>query len=970
MSKCNGDPEKCGICRRHGLPILLTRYAVATKAVEKVQPDGLLESFAPALGSGFGVDIESPLGPTAQYTLRRLRNGYVYLYDERRNKWQAYYVNTSGFLSEFQFPKADWSKSAASSEDDKIPCDPANLAKGLCVTIMSPATEAGIVWIAFSDVEWSENVYLEHQKESVRALHMRKFDVAAWLASREHGHAAPIVELGERVAEFKSDVNVKSFKQFSSAAFDSMMASEIVRAFDSMAKGEGAIVALDDPVGIARDLSTLMAVRHEGFKRQERFVKRYHASTTIKAFLNGLSDSVDAEVIRVREKKAREFAMERLGPGVMSRIERNHEEVQDHLRNYDLRSGGMTNSREKYLDILEVRWEDLRSARHEATTKYTGGSRFNLPQMNAFDLEFKTTSETHYIETIEPLSRVHAAWMKSSCMTEYFKNNFSPLDSKYSGLVYRALVISCIGGTQMWRYCREVIEGWFFEGPFGDHENLLIRAVICNSDAIIPSLNNLAIEYQELLDDLKSDIEKRQEDSLGVKLPLVPEGLLVAIEAVFAQTGKLFPVSYSLLGMSSQYSAAMVNVLSNSGPQGVSGRVLALLNLEAGGGVIVPTEIYGSKMATAWFGMESALGIASEKGVRMGRPNEARKLFMNRAQIALRNVESKPAPRTRAYYVLTTEQVRKLALWQAGGMVDLIQQKALVGELSSMFRVERISHYMRLRAQGGYVLTATLPADIEKAIAAIGAHDNAMAAAYKTRTGVFAAGGAGWSSLVFGLSIVGLKGSWEALVRPGQSDAQQLESLTRFGAIVSATVAAAASIVEAAEIASRNLAMFQFMQRYKWMSHELVRKFARFPAAGAALVLSLWDLKDAYVAAQEDRVMLATAYGVAGFAGLASIYYIFVSFSFIGILVGALAVATSFLISELKPDMYEDWLERCEFGYGVEGRGSGKYATALDAQIGWENALEKAGVPDRSIRKAESEAAYAEAMKSLSLGVR
>jgi hypothetical protein len=946
------------------LPILLTRYAISTKAVNKNdQPDGLLESFAPALSGDFSVDIEPPLGATAQYTLRRLRNGYIYLYDERRNKWQAYYINTAGFLSEFQFPKADWSKPAASSEDDKTPCDPANLAKGLCVTIMSPATEASIVWLTYSDVEWTEDVYLAHKKKSVRELHMRKFDVAAWLASGEHKHAAPIAELGERVAEFKSGVDAESFKPFSAALFNKVMAPEIVRSFDAIVKGKGVIVALDDPVAMAGELALLMSVRHEGIRQEDRFAKGLHASGTIKAFYNGLIDSVDAEVFNEANKSAEIYAMSKLGYSKMKELERENKSPYDALKAYP------TNWAEEYRKLLNVTPEKLEKARNKAWAKYDNNSYFSMERMRTFDMQFKTASEMHYTETIEPLAKVHVAWMQSPCMIEYFKNNFSLLD-KRAKLTYRECFFLAMGTTQMWQPCRKLYEKWLAEADWRDRNNLLVRAIIFNSDVLAPMLDRLAAEYQEMLDALKAspELEENSTENFVVRLPPMTEGLLSTVEALFSQTGKIFPISYTMLGLGSRYSAIASEVLIR--PPDSINRVMALMSLEAGKGVIVPTEIYGTKMATAWYGMEKALGIAGETGVTMGRPNEVRRLFMQRAEVALGNIEGKPAWGLRAYHLLSPEQVRGLIDWKLG-MIEK-RQSALVQSLSKTLYVSSMSDYMRLlHTDSGYTLRATLPADIKRAVSAMYDQASAESKLFYTKSGEWALRGASWSFVVLILSTVGLRQTWKALVQPDQDGVQLYESIGRFGIMVACTVSSAAGIVEGLEMAMRaRPELAEYLPQYRWMSNPLVAKLARFPAAYAAAVMCAFDNADGFQALETGRNQLAAAYFLSAIVDFTSAAVMLAAFSGIGILVGVLAVATSFLINELEVDVYQDWLERCEFGRGVEGSGKHKYPSVLVAETAWQNALESAGVYNRTVRRNKEVIMWRQAMDNLSSGVR
>ena len=76
--------SKCDYCDKRGLPLLLVR-------------DGVVHSGSGAPRAA-GCPIELP-GTFAYYTKRLLRSGYVYLFDEARNRWENYFVTPDGYFA-------------------------------------------------------------------------------------------------------------------------------------------------------------------------------------------------------------------------------------------------------------------------------------------------------------------------------------------------------------------------------------------------------------------------------------------------------------------------------------------------------------------------------------------------------------------------------------------------------------------------------------------------------------------------------------------------------------------------------------------------------------------------------------------------------------------------------------------------------------------------------------------------------
>jgi hypothetical protein len=82
--------ETCSFCDRKGLLLYPVRYAVACPAgAEK----------APGLSGNFKIENAPAEIATAKYTLRAIRTGFLYTYDEKRDRLKGYLVMPGGYPS-------------------------------------------------------------------------------------------------------------------------------------------------------------------------------------------------------------------------------------------------------------------------------------------------------------------------------------------------------------------------------------------------------------------------------------------------------------------------------------------------------------------------------------------------------------------------------------------------------------------------------------------------------------------------------------------------------------------------------------------------------------------------------------------------------------------------------------------------------------------------------------------------------
>lgn len=190
-------PDPCPNCVRPGLPILPVRYALArhdTSVTEK----------APFLAAPFVTpDIALP-DYSARYTLRTLRSGYLYVFNETRGAWSAYEVDDYGTLHGFDHRDPSPPPPADDDELREVCSRHGNPELSRCV-IIPDAHKAGAVWFGFSDTAWTPAVLLKHKSQAYREKHMRRVDVGAWISGQglqTQPHMDSLSKLTERVSEF------------------------------------------------------------------------------------------------------------------------------------------------------------------------------------------------------------------------------------------------------------------------------------------------------------------------------------------------------------------------------------------------------------------------------------------------------------------------------------------------------------------------------------------------------------------------------------------------------------------------------------------------------------------------------------------------------------------------------------------------------------------------------------------------
>lgn len=443
----------CETCAKEGLPLLLTRYALMPSEARAPKLAGQLDS--PDLN-------KVPLGSTAHYGLRLLRSGYVYVFDEKRAHWDEYFVTTDGFLSKMP-PRIRALKQQAKPATE-FRCARNGAAPLAGVITIRNAKHAGNVWIGFSDVEWTDAVFMAHQSAAHRQKHMKCITVSGGKVAAQPD-TAPLEQLEQVVPEFTMPKvpAQSSFGKWCPHPYNSRSgtAPALLQAAEKVRPGGGAaIVALHDPVGLAMEIAALMEVRKTTFMNHESVVMPRFAASSIASLESTIREQAKLAVMdkAVRHQAA---AMGEFG----------------HMVDEDMATANIRPTELKV--AADAAWQ-------EHTHERNGRQRFDYKGSQDWLESYNEGFQKFDKESIAPLAQAHVAWMRHRCMVSHMSCNYDSADRE-SGVAYTATVVELLRNTLDKQPSYELYLQWLNGGDYSDN-NLAMRAIGFNQTELIDKL--------------------------------------------------------------------------------------------------------------------------------------------------------------------------------------------------------------------------------------------------------------------------------------------------------------------------------------------------------------------------------------------------------------------------------------------------------------------------------------------------
>ena len=458
----------CETCQKEGLPLLLTRYAVFPNEAGAPHLSGQLDD----------ATLKSiTLGKNAHYGLRLLRSGYVYVHDEARKLWDEYFVTADGFLTKLPPRPKQGTRPAPATEFACARNGAAPLAG--VITVRNPK-HATNIWIGFSNVEWTDATIEKHKDAAYRQKHMRKIVVKNGKVSPQPNTAA-LEQVDSLVPEFKlEDATVRKHIepsgpfQFNSRVPSAERFKEAVK--KATPEGGAAIVALDDPVGLAMEIAALMEARKLVFTNEESEAKPRFAASTI----SGL------------ELAIKEQAM-------LNEIISGEELAEDMVN--DLGPAAVIPSNQKHIErVRNPTAADLQTAADKAWKQYThdhsGKLRFDAAAAQNWLKTYNDRLRKHDAENVAPLAKAHVAWMKHNCMANHMTCNYDDADRE-SGVAYTKTFVDLLLHTTDKQPSYELYLSWLNSGEF-TADNLVMRALGFNQKELIEKIDKAAAPAVDL----------------------------------------------------------------------------------------------------------------------------------------------------------------------------------------------------------------------------------------------------------------------------------------------------------------------------------------------------------------------------------------------------------------------------------------------------------------------------------------
>jgi hypothetical protein len=522
--------NNCEFCDKKGLAVLPVRPAIA--------PAG---SHAPKANAAMLAGADSiPVAP-ADYTLRHLRPGYLYTYDEARKWLHAYVVIEGGYLYKLDPGETAPAKLAFTCAPDKC----GTVAS--CVTIPD-VKRATKVWFGFSDVQWTPAVIERHKDAAYRAKHMVCLDVQAWLGSKHHKGAADISQVEKVVAEYAlSDAQGKSLA-FTAGGFKSKASTSqaLKDRIPAISPAGGLVLSMPDPAGVAADLGALMQHLHESFVNAKGWKRELAASTAI----SQIEAAVRASALEAEDAAAEQLANEALSQPDIGMLF-------DSYRKKKL---------QQIEEIRDVSPAEAKRAEDNAWRKYA--DKFDQTAAKDWKKQFDDQMKQWDEKQISPLALAHVAWMKSSTLQHKMECTHDGVSAD-SGIAYAKTISLCIAGTQDKGACFDLYTEWLAADVIGK-ENLLLKALTLNlektqkdiQDALKVSLDPRSFPFDGLVGSFTEATKRVTElkaDAVGKGLLLMVYGPMAKVMAR-AVDGRLRP-SLVALGLYTGKTFAVLEVV-------------------------------------------------------------------------------------------------------------------------------------------------------------------------------------------------------------------------------------------------------------------------------------------------------------------------------------------------------------------------------------------------------------------------
>ncbi|WP_280541336.1 T6SS effector BTH_I2691 family protein [Chromohalobacter sp. 11-W] len=891
--------SSCRVCQRSGLPIFPLRYAVtrtdgrdqAGEPAGPVVPHSLTDDSLTA----------TPLPEGQHYTLRLLRSGFLYVFNETRGHWIGHVVTDAGYLIEYvnlpqdeamaidpENPQPIDGRLQPPPDEPEFACaaNPDHAYPGRCIMIPN-ADRADTIYLAFSDVAWTKRVWKEHAtNENGRRDAMRRISLAQWRSGSAQ-YADTLDKIGDYLAEahyhwtlpnqhgssgswnrgstgsWGEDSYQGTAFSFSPFSFHGM--KERVEGLKRWADEQAEpldmtpmLVGLEDPVGITVDLSTLMASRLKEFMNSDG--RRWPLATA--ATIDALEPAIREQAqFRYIDKRVESGPLHRpifAGPGQPSweeqqRINAYHDRLEaSREAGTDFYKEERDKARKEVSESITP--EELKREADDAWAQYRSRLQDGQPEFWK-RTQFQLEQERFDQNVMLPLVRVHQAWLTGPAVRAQFNAHFDDRDAE-SGQAFADTLVLCLQDTQQYGPAFEQYLEWLTASTITD-DNLLLRGILLNLRVVREAVN--------------AQSSGQPIDQVGT-LPWT--GLVSGYQSSTEDLAEARAAPGRLLG------AVMAPVLKVMDEQAVRPALIAL-------GITANRKVVHTRVT----------GHVSDAIDALIRD-------MQRINPALRDTDQSLLKRK--LEIQTRGSQRRMQAAGGGEWdISIVHDRLVLEELDS--------------SSGSLTTTnraASAVLDYNEWQRTYGSVWGSMADR-NTQLGIV--------SLAFGTwALMAQAKAMDEATADGRSEAQW-----RFEALVSGAFGSVADTAHAILERSRRVGG-RLAQKAGKIWRGVFRVGGKLLGFAAAAIMVFWDGYNAFNQAKKGNIGLAFLYGASAIAGAgAFIALTILSATGIGIVLAAAAIVVNIFIASWSNNELQDWMEKCYFG--VED--SNEQFSSLKAEI-------------------------------------
>ncbi|WP_088743427.1 T6SS effector BTH_I2691 family protein [Cobetia sp. QF-1] len=504
----------CSFCRGEGLPILPVRYAIARTDSKIPAPR------APVVNGPFGEGVTdvATLPDGQDYTLRLMRAGFLYVYNEAAGTWSGYVVTEKGYLYAYvkeiehsllvamdpaNPTQGVSNKLKTPSSKVEFSCAANNSAHqypGRCISIPD-AANADNIYLAFSDTAWTNRVWHEHATNAViegtsthRHDQMRQLSLAEWRGGQA-SHASSISTISQYVAEASieklSDSQIKDSIDETGLEFSLDPVNGIADDVDNLVSWAesksvddvpAVMIALDDPVGITSDIAPLISIKVKEFMAEpdrswplqtHALIGSFKEAINEKTVYDYISDEVKSSNLRASD---RIYAMHGGGPGARMYADTDHnlnirkKHISDAVNNIDTK------------DLKEKMEDDWSNYENRIRSSYDKSGKKTLKSDSWKNEVYQKQVKIFEKKQIAPLIKAHYSWIISDLIENNLTCNYDDLVIE-SGLSYTAVVLKCISDTQQHGLHHLKYEEWLNSSQI-DNSNYVMNALCLNNKVL------------------------------------------------------------------------------------------------------------------------------------------------------------------------------------------------------------------------------------------------------------------------------------------------------------------------------------------------------------------------------------------------------------------------------------------------------------------------------------------------------